>query len=198
MAANFFYISTCQETQSKLATEIRSTFDSVEKIKLGSKLDSCIYLKAVVEETLRMSPSVPGVLPRRVMAGGIEVVGHKFPAGVELAVPIYAIHHNPKYYPDPHRHNPDRWLANIVGEENVAKSRSAFHPFSYGSRQCIGMKLAYMELWITLARAIFLYDFRYIEGGFEDSFDTHPVEYKLVDHMAAARSGPIIQFVKRV
>ena len=198
MAANFFYISTSQETQSKLAAEIRSTFDDVEEIKLGTKLDSCIYLKAVVEETLRMSPSVPGVLPRRVMTGGIEVVGHKFPAGVELAVPIYAIHHNPKYHPDPHRHKPDRWLAKVVGEENVTKARSAFHPFSYGSRQCVGMRLAYMELWITLARAIFLFDFRYIEGGFEDSFDTSPIEYKLVDHMTAARTGPIIQFVKRV
>ena len=74
--------------KAKLSREIRSTFKSEEEIKLGPKLDSCEYLKAVVEETLRISPSLAGPLPRQVEAGGLQVLGQYFPEGVELAVPI--------------------------------------------------------------------------------------------------------------
>jgi cytochrome P450 len=197
MAANFFYISTNPTVQAKLASEIRSTFNSVDDIKLGPALNECVYLKAVVEETLRMSPSVPGILPREVLAGGITVAGHLFPAGVELTVPIYAIHHKPKYYPRPHTHDPERWIESSVGHDKVEKALSAFNPFSYGTRQCIGKRLAYTELWIAIARAVWLFDLYYVSGGMEDEFGDGVVEYKLVDHFAAARTGPVVRFQKR-
>ena len=197
MAANFFYISTNPNVQAKLASEIRSTFNSVDDIRTGSVLNKCTYLKAVVEETLRMSPSVPGFLPREVLAGGITVAGHTFPKGVELAVPIYTIHHNPKYYPSPHKYDPERWIESSVGHDAVAKAWNAFNPFSYGTRQCIGKRLAYTELWITIARAIWLFDFHYVSGGMEDKLGDSIVEYKLMDHFAAARSGPVVRFQKK-
>ena len=197
MAANFFYISTNPNVQAKLVSEIRSTFNSVDDIRTGSVLNKCTYLKAVVEETLRMSPSVPGFLPREVLAGGITVAGHTFPKGVELAVPIYTIHHNPKYYPSPHKYDPERWIESSVGHDGVARAWSAFHPFSYGTRQCIGKRLAYTELWITIARAIWLFDFHYVSGGMEDKLGDSIVEYKLMDHFAAARSGPVVRFQKK-
>jgi cytochrome P450 len=141
----------------------------VEEIKLGHKLESCRYLKATIEETLRFSPSLPGVLPREVLPGGLMVDNRFFfPPGVEVSVPVYALHHNAQYFPDPDVWKPERWLPNEVGEEGVKKSYEAFTPFSYGSRQCIGKRLTYVELWITVARAVYLFDMEYVGGGREN------------------------------
>ena len=198
LAANFFYLTTNPSAQRTVAAEVRSTFASVEDIRHGPALDSCRHLKAFIEETLRMAPSVPGMLPREVLPGGITVAGKFFPTGVELAVPIYALHHSEKYHPEPHQHRPERWLPEAVGQEAVDRAWSAFSPFSYGSRSCLGKKLAYMELWTTIARVVWTFDLEYRGGGREEAFGDNVVEYRLLDHLTAGKSGPIVRFHKRV
>ena len=181
----------------KLRSEICLKFTSVEEIRLGPALDSCQYLKAVVEETLRLNASLPGYLPREVLSGGILVAGIYFPPGVELAVPTYTIHHSPHYFEKPYEHIPSRWLPKESGEDRVNEARKVFIPFSYGSRICIGRRLAYIELWITIARLVFLYDMKYVGGGKETSLGPEICEYKIEDNFSAKRSGPIIEFRKR-
>ncbi|KAJ9611126.1 hypothetical protein H2200_004309 [Cladophialophora chaetospira] len=204
IAANFFYLTQHPRTLARLAREIRSTFGSVEEIRGGSKLDSCEYLDAVVTETLRISPSLPGVLPREVLPGGVSVCGRTFPTGVDLSVPIYALHHNVSVFPLPHQHIPERWLASESGEERVKKCSEALTPFSYGSRMCVGWRLAKLELLITIARAVSMFDLEYVSGGKEDRLKGSGIgigdeimEYKLWDHLAAGREGPVIRFVRR-
>lgn len=162
-------------------------------------LDSCRYLHAVVNETLRLSPSLPGVLPREVLKGGLGVVGEIFPAGVELSVPIYTLHHLEEVYPEPHRFMPERWLPGHNDEESVKWCTETLTPFSYGSRQCIGKRLAQIEICLLLAKALWKYDVGYVSGGKEDRFAHDPeiVEYKLLDHLAAGREGPLIRFASR-
>jgi cytochrome P450 len=142
-----------------------------------------------------MTPSLPGILPRKVQEGGLNVLGHYFAAGTELAVPVYALHHDEHYFPDNHKHKPERWL--IDQSEELTRAQSAFQPFSYGSRQCIGRRLAYIELYIFMARIIWLYDVKYLGLGREECWGSDVVEYKMVDHIAAARVGPLIEFTKR-
>ena len=144
-----------------------------------------------------MNPSVPGYLPREVLPGGIQIAGEFFPAGVEVGITTYALHHNPQYFADSHEHRPQRWLADEVGAENVQKSYAAFAPFSMGSRMCIGRKMAYFELWIAIARAIFEYDIKYVSGGKEQIHGPKVCEYKLVDAFASKRDGPVLEFRRR-
>lgn len=61
LSALFFYLSRNAEAYSKLANEIRTTFASHAEIKGGPKLASCRYLRASIEEALRMSPPVSSV-----------------------------------------------------------------------------------------------------------------------------------------
>ncbi|OAP54848.1 hypothetical protein AYL99_11296 [Fonsecaea erecta] len=200
LAANFFYITQNPKTLAKLTAEVRSTFPNADAIRLGPALDSCRYLHAVVNETLRISPSLPGILPREVLPGGLDVCGEHFPQGVDLAVPIYTIHHHATIYPCPHKHIPERWLPGETSEEAVKQCHEALTPFSYGSRMCIGWRLALMELRLTLARAVWMFELEYLGGGREDRLlgpDSDALEYQLLDHMAAGRNGPIIRFRKR-
>jgi cytochrome P450 len=51
---------------------------------------------------------------------------------VEICTSLYALHHNPEYFNDPSRFNPERW----INPESTDK-KEAVQPFLIGSRSCI-------------------------------------------------------------
>ena len=116
---------------------------------------------------MRLSPPVAGGLPRAVLEGGLTIDNNHIPAGVDVCVPHYAIHHNDAYFPHPFEFMPERWIrdqapASLVDRLDAA--HSAFCPFSVGPRGCIGKGLAYVELSVTLARVLFAFDMRLTPG----------------------------------
>jgi cytochrome P450 len=207
MAGTFFYLAHNPTTLQKLAKEIRDTFDDVEDIVTGPKLSGCTYLRACIDESMRMTPPVAGALPRRVLAGGIDIDGHHIPEGMDVGVPHYAIHHNPSYYPRPFDYVPERWLpspdANPL-HDALPAARDAFCPFSIGLRGCIGKGLAYVELTVTIARVLYLYDLRLAPGSTlgEGRADLEAGreranEYQIEDRFASMKDGPVLQFRPR-
>ena len=60
------------------------------------------------------------------------------------------MHDDPSIFPNPRSFEPDRWL-----QADSAHLRKYLVPFSKGSRQCVGMQLAYCELYLTVA-ALFM------------------------------------------
>jgi cytochrome P450 len=84
LAGSFFYLVHNPSTLKKLTDEIRSTFETVEDINSGLTLNLCTYLRAVIDEAMRLSPPVGGILPREVLPGGLEVDGIHIPEGTYL------------------------------------------------------------------------------------------------------------------
>jgi cytochrome P450 family 6 len=91
-----------------------------------------------VTETLRKYPIVP-FLDRKcnfdyelpVSSDNVKVT---LPAGTGAYAPIYAIHHDPQYYPDPETFDPERFT-----EENIKKRHQfCYLPFGEGPRICLG------------------------------------------------------------
>lgn len=141
LAATVFYLVHNPAEMKKLADEVRSAFNDVEEIRMGTTLSSLQYLRACIDEAMRLSPSVGGLLPREVLAGGMEIDGNQIPAGTVVGVPHYTVQHNAQYYPQPFDFKPGRWIAGSstsVTSDNVALAQSAFCPFSVGPRGCIG------------------------------------------------------------
>uniref|UniRef100_T1GRM9 Cytochrome P450 n=1 Tax=Megaselia scalaris TaxID=36166 RepID=T1GRM9_MEGSC len=66
--------------------------------------------------------------------------------GVEVIVPIDAIHHNPDIYPEPEIFNPDRFLP----EEIEKRHSMAYLPFGDGPRACIGLRFALLHAKIGM------------------------------------------------
>ncbi|EPS29076.1 hypothetical protein PDE_04025 [Penicillium oxalicum 114-2] len=183
LAATMFYLSQSADIYHRVAQEVRQCFNSEDEIHAGSQLNACRLLRACIDEALRMSPPAGSALWREVEAGGITVNGRFVPEGYDVGVGIYAVHHNPTVYPQPFRFDPDRWLV-----DDTHDVRSAFMPFSLGTRSCIGKGLAQMEALLTLANIIWRYDFRAVPGG-----AVQP-EYKLKDHVTGAKTGPVLQY----
>ncbi|KAL1612329.1 hypothetical protein SLS60_000555 [Paraconiothyrium brasiliense] len=204
MAATLFYLAHNPATLQKLCQEIRNTFSDVEDIISGPTLSGCAYLRACIDESMRMTPPVAGALPRQVLPGGIDIDGHHIPAGVDVGVPHYALHHNTDYFPRPFDYVPERWVSDPAANplhNKLPDAHAAFCPFSIGPRGCIGKGLAYVELTITIARVVFMYDLKLAPGstlgaGRKDlEFGrTRATEYQIEDRFASTKDGPLLQF----
>lgn len=190
MSATFFYLANSPQAYRRAQDEVRSLFDSADEIRIGPKLSKLVFVRACIEEALRMSPPTGASLFREVMQDGATVNGKWFPPGVELGVPIYAIQHNPEYYPSPFEFRPERWLESEgTPKKSVEAARSAYCPFSVGTRSCVGKHMAMVELTLAVAYAVYTLDFEFApekqqatdkRWGIED-------EFKLRDHITASK-----------
>ena len=206
-AAMFFYMTRFPPVYERLLAEIRNKFSSSEEIHAGPNLMSCRYLRAFIDETMRVGPPVSGDLDRQVVKDGITVDGHFFREGTKVGVSLYSLQNNENIIQDPFVFRPERWIVDEtkgVTAESVAAVESIFYPFSYGPRACPGKQLAYLEMTITMAKILFLADVQAVEG--DDLGAGNPnlmwgrrnnMNYQLYDYFVAARDGPVVQFKAR-
>ena len=202
----FFYIVRNPRPYKRLLKEIRSTFDSAHEIVSGPKLSSCKYLRACIDETMRMAPAVPSDLSRTVLAGGLMIEGELYPAGVTVGTSEWS-NGRSEEYGDPNAYRPERWIVDEeagVTAEDVARISSIFHPFSHGWTNCPGQNLAILELLMTIARTLYRFDVRAEpgstlgEGSPELGWGRRDRrQFQLDDAYISIRNGPMIQFKKR-
>lgn len=107
-AAAMFYLVWNPACLEKLTREIRSSFATLEDVRLP-KLNQCMYLYAVVEEALRLALCVASAFPREVLRAGLNVDGEHVPAGMTVGMSAYALHRNVIYFPDSFAFKPERW-----------------------------------------------------------------------------------------
>jgi cytochrome P450 len=163
LSAVIFYLLHNPAALSRVVEEVRSIFSNEEDIRLGQQLNSCRYLRGCINEALRLAPPVTGLAPRCVLPGGIAIGNKHFPEGTIVGTPIYTIHHNEAYFPDPFLFKPERWIVNpeLGYTEDVVKlAHSAFFAFSTGPSSCVAKSLAWTEISITTARTLYSCDLR--------------------------------------
>ncbi|KAI3572667.1 cytochrome P450 [Fusarium oxysporum f. sp. albedinis] len=110
---------------------------------LSDPVEALPYLSAVIEETLRKYSAAPGALPRTVPKGGVTLAGHFIPQGTTVSTQAYTFHRDIDTYPNPESFIPERFLS-PSGE--FEQPKGVFLPFGAGSRTCLGVHLARMEL----------------------------------------------------
>lgn len=110
------------------------------------------YLEMVILEALRLYPSVPAF--GRELAEGLTFDGQDIPKGINVLIPAYAIHRDPKYYENPEKFDPERFTT-----ENKSKRKPfCYFPFSAGPRNCIGQKFAMLEIKSTVSKILRHYE----------------------------------------
>ncbi|KAF1360094.1 cytochrome P450 3A17 [Lizonia empirigonia] len=139
--------------QARLEEEIAGLSDQLDT----TELESSPLLNSVIEETLSLYGAAPGALPRVVPSQGMMVAGHQLPAGTEVSTQAYTFHRDSRIFQELLRFNGYRFLAK---SSMTAQQKAAYMPFGAGSRVCLGIHLAYMEL--RLAAALF---FRQCRGA---------------------------------
>ncbi|VUC37124.1 unnamed protein product [Clonostachys rosea] len=152
LAYTYYELSRHPEVQKKLREELL-TLDPPLKfpqapgefcLPAAKDVDTLPYLEAVIMETLRLYPSVPGgqprVVPRQCSLGGYDNI----PAGTIVQCYAYALHRTPEIFPEPERWNPDRWIN--ASKEQLSEMRRYFWAFGSGGRMCIGSNFAWFSM----------------------------------------------------
>jgi cytochrome P450 len=116
------------------------------------------YLRCIIDETLRLYPVVPTLIPHESTAD-CAVGGHHVPAGTMLLVNVYAIHRDPAVWADPAAFRPERFEAG-GGADGLFMM-----PFGMGRRKCPGEALALRTLGLVLGTLIQCFDWGTVGGA---------------------------------
>ncbi|KAA5545339.1 cytochrome P450 [Roseiconus nitratireducens] len=139
------------------------------------------YLKAVVQESLRMHPIVTEVL--RVLKEPMSLDGHELPAGFAVAPATVLAHYNPSTYPDPDEFRPARFLDRRYGSNQ-------FMPFGGGHRRCVGAAFATYEMAIVIGSLVM--------NSKMESLEPRPPQPKRRNITMGPCSGVDMRFVARL
>ncbi|XP_076335674.1 cytochrome P450 315a1, mitochondrial-like [Tachypleus tridentatus] len=137
------------ECQEKVAEEVNRIIPSREVIQEGH-LQQLPYLKAVIKEALRLYPVAPFLT--RILSQDIILNGYKVPAGKLILMSLYTTGRDPRFFPEPSKFKPDRWLRNRDTRDVI--NTFACLPFGFGTRSCIGRRVAEMQMQFLLAKVI--------------------------------------------
>ncbi len=151
------------DTLARLRQELEAEFRSDADITMA-RLAGLPYIRAVVDEALRIYPPISGELRRAVPTGVAVVCGHFIPGDTIISVYAFASCDNASNFAQPKRFTPERCLTTDERTEWTRNDHlEASQPFSVGPRNGIGMGLAYAETKLILARLLFRYDLELLD-----------------------------------
>ncbi|KAF2494452.1 oxoglutarate/iron-dependent oxygenase [Lophium mytilinum] len=167
-----FYLLSQPAQLRKLKNELALAIPDPSRLPTLTALEQLPYLTAVIKEGLRTSSGISTRLQR--IAHETLIYTATIPntnpdkqptqnqsvlrPGIPLSMTGLLIHHSPTYFKDPAQFRPERWLEDSGLDRYLV-------PFSRGTRQCVGINLAYAELYLALATVFRKYGSREVSGN---------------------------------
>jgi len=131
------------EVEQKLWAELRVVLNG--RSPRMHDLASLPYTERIVKEAMRVYPPIWAL--GRTAVKDCEIGGYRVPAGSTVVMSQWVMHHDHRYYDEPERFFPDRWL----DERYKTAPRFSYFPFGGGPRICIGASFAATEAALVLA-----------------------------------------------
>ena len=142
-----YLLSQHPDVEARLHREIGAVIG--DRLPAPADVPNLPFAERILSESLRLYP--PAWILGRLATQAVEVGGYVLPSGSTAVMCQYAVHHDPRWWPDPYRFDPDRWLPGAAAD----RPKFAYFPFGGGPRLCIGEGFAWMEgilLLVTLAQ----------------------------------------------
>ncbi len=140
---SWYLLSQHPEAERKLVDEWRRVLAG--RSPNAEDLAALPYTSAVINEAMRLYPPVYAI-GREAMTN-LELGGYRVKRGYTILMSQWVSHRDPKYFPEPERFLPERWLDGLAAR----LPKFAYYPFGGGQRLCIGSHFATMEAMIVLA-----------------------------------------------
>ncbi|WP_264552305.1 cytochrome P450 [Flavobacterium sp. N2038] len=140
-----FLLGRNPEIQQKVLEEIVKI--ESETSSIVEQLQKMTYTNAVLNESMRLYP--PAWITDRQNVEDDSIGAYHLKKGTLIGVSFYELHRNPKYWEDPDKFDPERFLG-----EQKKHSMQYFYPFGAGPRMCIGAGFAIYEMCLTIAHIV--------------------------------------------
>lgn len=147
---------------SILLEEIDSVVDADKTVMSYVKVRHLPYLRACLDESMRLFPPTAHGLPRVTPAEGWLINGDFIQGGTTVSMSAFVAHRDERIFPELEEYKPERWL----GEEGKAL-QPYFVAFSAGARGCIGRNISYLEQTVLLASVLRRYKFEFPHPDWE-------------------------------
>lgn len=161
LTLSFYHIVDNPSTYHRLREEIFAAIPDPEKIPPWAVLQQLPFLTACIEESLRLSYGVLQRIPR-IHDHDITYGNFVIPKGTIISMNTYDVSHDETIFPNSFEYRPERWLGNPRSPDGRRLSRYMV-AFGRGTRSCVGMQLAYAELFIGLATLFRRFNFEIYE-----------------------------------
>ncbi|XP_075977540.1 cytochrome P450 9e2-like [Anticarsia gemmatalis] len=168
-------------TKPDLQTKLR---EHVTEMTEGKQLDYDLlaklhYLEGFLLETLRMYPPLARV--DRVCTKPYVLPGSSIQVNVGdvLTIPVYGIHMDPEYYPEPQKLIPERFM----NEEKKERASHLYLAFGSGPRNCIGLRFAMLSTKMAMVALIKNFTFSTCEKT------EHPIQFDKRSLLLKPKSG---------
>uniref|UniRef100_A0A182QZP4 Uncharacterized protein n=1 Tax=Anopheles farauti TaxID=69004 RepID=A0A182QZP4_9DIPT len=166
-AGTLYCLATHPEKQAKLRDELRTILPNKDSIMTADSMRNLPYLRACIKEGLRMIP--PTVGSTRATGRDIVLQGYRVPKGMDVIMCSMVLLREEQYFGRIKEFLPERWLSGQQAEIPSAKETHPFLllPFGFGSRSCVGKRLAMMEMEVALARIVRQFEVRWNYGEYK-------------------------------
>lgn len=165
-----YYLFRNPPTLVKLREELDVALTPEDAVAPWGKVKSLPYLRACIDEALRLAPPVAANLIRRTPPGASTVIdGEVIPPNTNVSISAYTAHRDPTVFEDAEEYEPERWLAK--GSDRLKDMLAVFIPFSAGTRGCIGRNVSALLQMVCVATLVYHYDFELPEQDWEMEFE---------------------------
>jgi len=145
-----YYILSDPAVHARLLAELRTVIPAPgAAVPSLDALERLPYLTGIIQESLRLGNSVPTRLSRIAPDEDLPYGECVIPRGTTFGQSNWFMHTNPDCFPEPQSFIPDRWSS-----PDAERQRRYLVPFGRGARMCLGLNLAYSEMYHTLATII--------------------------------------------
>jgi cytochrome P450 len=151
LSLTFFHILANPSIKARLQNELRGAYSEADAVTWNT-LSQLPFLSAVITEGLRLSFGVSHRLQRVSPDRPLQYKQYIIPPGTPVSSTQMFVMTDPTIFPQPMKFTPERWIPEQRphGFPHPHEARKFFIPFSRGTRSCVGMNLAYAELFITI------------------------------------------------
>src|SRR5262249_34972946 len=139
----FYLLAQNPEIQRALGEELDRVLDG--RVPTAADVANLPLSERIGLEAMRVFPPVFMIV--REPLADFDLGGYRIPAGTTIFLSQWVMHRDPRYYPDPQRFDPDRWLPERVAE----RPKMSYFPFGGGPRVCIGNSFSMLESVLLLA-----------------------------------------------
>lgn len=149
--------------QANLHQEVASVLEQADQLDVHT-LAQMPYLKACIRETLRLYPVLSTM--NRKLSQDTVLGGYSIPAQTQVMFSTYYMSRSEEFFPDAASFKPERWLRDARSTPTEVSSAFASIPFGFGTRMCLGRRIAELEMHLLLARLVQEFHLNYPPGEF--------------------------------